>query len=983
MAAKRKLIAIAAVILFFLINGAVIWWILPEWGDKPDDVIILSSPAGSPEDRSRGRNARSSAENNTQRRDFDLHVVDAQTRQGISGVQLKIHLGGEPSNAVTDAKGSHRIQLPAQEARYFFITAHKEGMSPRQFSWNSDQKIDLPESYTLAMEKGTSVGGIIQDEQGRPIADASVYLHVNDSRGKDDRVSAAVHNFPAKTDKQGRWICDMMPAEFQQVSVRLTHADYISDEHFGQTPAPPVEKLRDKTAVMVMKEGIAIVGRVLDSDGDPVPQARVSRGDFNSNYSQTRSDEKGNFRIGPVNPGETVLVARSRRFSPDMKVIQVDGETPPVEFRLEPGRTLYGRVVDKDGNPIARAYISADSWRGRHALVWGTRTDEDGRFGWIGAPADEFICSISHEGYMALNNCKLIASEQEMVFTLYPSLIVKGTVVDAETGKPIDKIRVIQGIQFEEDSHLAWQNHDVKTFADGRYEMSFTSPESGHAFRMEADGYLPIVSPIYRNDQGEVAFDVKMKKGTGPAGIVLDLDGKPLAGVEVGMATEGDNPIMIQDGKIQRNGRNIIVVTGPDGRFVFQPQIDSYTLVVVNEHGFGRVTGEQLNASPEIKLQPWGRVEGTLRIGSKPGAAQELMCQSNSNQVYYSLSTTADDKGGFVFPRMLPGPVSLSRVKRTDSGSAYFAQVATLTVKAGETSTIVAGGVGRPLIGRVITPPDSKIKLLKNSHVSINTDNSVALFPYPDEWLDMNEGQQQTWVKTWRKSQEGQSWQSQNQNRQYSTIIEPDGYFRVDDVQPGTFQLYMEVYENEGQYAPPALLGKLVHRFTIPEIPGGQSDEPFDLGTLQVKPNIKINIGDLAPPIEAKTLDGKPVSLADFKGKYVLLHFWNALWNHGRTEISHIQALHKAFGNDDRLVILNLSFDPEIKWPYKYAATHDLKGIQAYREPDPALEDGLGYNLQDFPSAVLIGPDGRLLTGELKGPAIQQAVEKALGDQSR
>lgn len=37
-----------------------------------------------------------------------------------------------------------------------------------------------------------------------------------------------------------------------------------------------------------------------------------------------------------------------------------------------------------------------------------------------------------------------------------------------------------------------------------------------------------------------------------------------------------------------------------------------------------------------------------------------------------------------------------------------------------------------------------------------------------------------------------------------------------------------------------------------------------------------LNLGQPAPPFSAKTISGKPISLADFKGKVVLLNFWSA-----------------------------------------------------------------------------------------------------------
>jgi peroxiredoxin len=59
----------------------------------------------------------------------------------------------------------------------------------------------------------------------------------------------------------------------------------------------------------------------------------------------------------------------------------------------------------------------------------------------------------------------------------------------------------------------------------------------------------------------------------------------------------------------------------------------------------------------------------------------------------------------------------------------------------------------------------------------------------------------------------------------------------------------------------------------------------------------------------AQTLDGKPVSLAQFKGKYVLLAFW-ALWSERSTEhLVDFQKLQTELSHDNRVAFLGASLD--------------------------------------------------------------------------
>jgi thiol-disulfide isomerase/thioredoxin len=60
-------------------------------------------------------------------------------------------------------------------------------------------------------------------------------------------------------------------------------------------------------------------------------------------------------------------------------------------------------------------------------------------------------------------------------------------------------------------------------------------------------------------------------------------------------------------------------------------------------------------------------------------------------------------------------------------------------------------------------------------------------------------------------------------------------------------------------------------------MPGGRSDERLALGDLTLKMVPRLKVGQVAPEFEIQSIDGKPLRLSDFRGKYVLLDFW-ATW---------------------------------------------------------------------------------------------------------
>ena len=108
-------------------------------------------------------------------------------------------------------------------------------------------------------------------------------------------------------------------------------------------------------------------------------------------------------------------------------------DLPPVEFHLEKGRTIQGRVVDAKGEPLAGATVAVDGWRGHRTLDWRMTTDDEGEFRWTDAPPDAFWIGVSREGYLGINRREVPPAGGELTIAMVRQLKVRGTVVDAET----------------------------------------------------------------------------------------------------------------------------------------------------------------------------------------------------------------------------------------------------------------------------------------------------------------------------------------------------------------------------------------------------------------------------------------------------------------------------------------------------------------------------------------------------------------------
>ena len=220
----------------------------------------------------------------------------------------------------------------------------------------------------------------------------------------------------------------------------------------------------------------------------------------------------------------------------------VTATNAPLEVTLKPGRTIHGRVVDSAGKPIAGAEVSYDGLADRNGIFtgrtldWKTETDTDGAFSWNSAPDQPVLLTIMKRGYMGLEWTKVqTGTTNETAFTLGPPLTVKGLVNDADTGEPVAAFKITPG--WPEGDGARFERQRASTGSAGHYEVHFESPiiisssPFDFVFQISAAGYAPVKSRAIKPGEGEVTWDVKLKKTPDLIGLVKTADGKPAAGV--------------------------------------------------------------------------------------------------------------------------------------------------------------------------------------------------------------------------------------------------------------------------------------------------------------------------------------------------------------------------------------------------------------------------------------------------------------------
>jgi len=138
--------------------------------------------------------------------------------------------------------------------------------------------------------------------------------------------------------------------------------------------------------------------------------------------------------------------------------------------------------------------------------------------------------------------------------------------------------------------------------------------------------------------------------------------------------------------------------------------------------------------------------------------------------------------------------------------------------------------------------------------------------------------------------------------------------------------------------APPAALSQSLQ---------SAKDEPADIV-------VGNKIGDTAPDFTLETIDGRQISLSDYRGKNVILNFWATWCGPCRFETSTVEAIHEAWADKD-VVVLGVNVQDGFDSASSYAKANNLKFTIPVDVPGELIRL---YGVRGIPTTFFINREG-------------------------
>lgn len=544
-----------------------------------------------------------------------------------------------------------------------------------------------PVIIRLELTGGAPLTGIVRSAEGSPVAGAKVWAMAANrfSSVVGDREGEAV------SDLEGRFEIAALPDGTYFLLGR--HPEHAP----GQAGPIRVDSVRPTTGIELRLGAAGVVrGRVVDSDGRPVPHALVSalppqgsgrlavRGGLPS-YVYEYASREGVFELRGLPREQLVLVAATREA---LSVeVAVDLSTRPlvegVSLVLMTGGRIAGQVVDGRGLGVAEVTVTAlaETADGTDQRAFGQRrfqevmTDGGGGFELTGLVDGTYLLRATrYAGRRPTDGAPIEArtGDRDVRLVLLDDGELRGQVVFADGTHP-PRFEVTLGwgpaLPFETpDGRFA-----IEHLTAGTYEVSVSGPTfaSRQLESVEVEGGKA-------TDLGEI----QVEGGRRLLGAVMDEGGRPVesARVAYGTALMGDGDGILAPDQSEEDVNLRLTLTDREGRFTLDAISPGEGVVAAEHERLGRSPPEIVRAGREdvrvdIVLRATGSLEGSVRLNQQPVSGAIVEASPTETRAQQSVVMTNPD-GSYEFQRLPAGRLTVNVSLRGTLGDGARQEIA-------------------------------------------------------------------------------------------------------------------------------------------------------------------------------------------------------------------------------------------------------------------------------------------------------------------
>jgi protocatechuate 3,4-dioxygenase beta subunit len=357
-----------------------------------------------------------------------------------------------------------------------FVYAARAGSDPVEIVAGRETEV------RFAIPSGVDVDGLVEDEEGNPVASADVLVH--------DTVVT-------RSDEAGRFFLRDL-GSFAEVAAREPrHAPSPAQRVSG----PPGSRM--SMTLVLPGDGATLAGRVVDADGHGIPRARVT---LECEWTYVRladgslarepppfratTDDAGRFELSGLAPGRVTGGARASGFANQVVGATLDAAAlNELEVKMRREARVVGIVLDSRGDPVAKAWVSgapasADSRMSSYSMMSSHATSgSDGTFTLDGLTPGEQNLRAGHREKGAAETRLFVEESRETRWEahLLAGSSLGGTVVD-ERGAPLADFHVAAvrrgdvGLWLREDHADEQGRFHIDNCPEGEFVLAVRAP---------------------------------------------------------------------------------------------------------------------------------------------------------------------------------------------------------------------------------------------------------------------------------------------------------------------------------------------------------------------------------------------------------------------------------------------------------------------------------------------------------------------------